>query len=70
VVTAPRAAQLARLIETRGLSRDEAILRIDAQPSQESKIAQADIVIDNDGDLDTLRRSVERAWRAAVNSQA
>ncbi len=65
VVTAPRAAQLSRLMETRGLSHDEAVLRIDAQPSQEVKIAQADVVIDNDGDLDVLRRAVERAWRAA-----
>ena len=63
-VTAPRAAQLSRLMETRGLSHDEAVLRIDAQPSQEVKIAQADVVIDNDGDLDVLRRAVERAWRA------
>ena len=33
VVIAPRAAQLSRLMESRGLSRDEAVLRIDAQPS-------------------------------------
>lgn len=69
VVTAPRAAQLSRLIESRGLSREDALLRIDAQPSQAMKVAQADVVIDNDGDLDALRQSVERAWRAAVNSQ-
>jgi len=64
VVAAPRAAQLSRLMESRGLSRDEAVLRIDAQPSQEVKVAQADVVIDNDGDLTALRRAVERAWRA------
>ena len=69
VVTAPRAAQLSRLMESRGLSREDALLRIDAQPSQAMKVAQADVVIDNDGDLDALRQSVERAWRAAVNSQ-
>ncbi|MEZ4770022.1 MAG: dephospho-CoA kinase [Caldilineales bacterium] len=63
VVAASRAAQLSRLTENRGLSRDEATLRIDAQPSQESKIAQADVVIYNDGDLNALRRAVERAWR-------
>ncbi|MCB0199495.1 MAG: dephospho-CoA kinase [Caldilineae bacterium] len=67
VVIAPRAAQLSRLMESRGLSRDEAVLRIDAQPSQESKSAQADVVIDNDGDLDALRRTVEQTWRAAID---
>lgn len=69
VVTAPRDAQLKRLMESRGLSHDDAVLRIDAQPSQAMKVAQADVVIDNDGDLGALRQSVERAWRAAVNSQ-
>ena len=69
VVTASRAAQLSRLMERRNLSHDDAVLRIDAQPSQAMKVAQADVVIDNDGDLDALRQSVERAWRAAVNSQ-
>ena len=69
VVIAPRAAQLSRLMESRGLSRDEAVLRIDAQPSQESKTAQADVVIDNDGDLDALRRTVEQTWRAAIDKQ-
>ena len=69
VVIAPRAAQLSRLMESRGLSRDEAVLRIDAQPSQESKTAKADVVIDNDGDLDALRRTVEQTWRAAIDKQ-
>lgn len=64
VVTAARAAQISRLMETRHLSRTEAELRIDAQPSQEVKVAQADVVIENDGDLAALRQSVERAWRA------
>lgn len=72
VVTATRAAQLSRLMQSRDLSHDEAVLRIDAQPSQDVKIAQADVVIENDGDLDALCQSVERSWRAtsaAVNSQ-
>lgn len=69
VVAAPRARQLSRLMESRGLSHEDAVLRIDAQPSQAEKVAQADVVIDNDGDLVALRQSVERAWHAAVNSQ-
>ena len=62
VVTTPRAEQIQRLIATRGLSAQEAILRIDAQPPQEEKTARADVVIDNSGNLEDVRRQVEQAW--------
>jgi dephospho-CoA kinase len=62
VITAPRELQIQRLMQTRGLSEAEAALRIDAQPSQAEKIAQADVVIDNGGSLDEVRAQVERAW--------
>ena len=62
VVTAPRQLQIARLMATRGLSEEEAALRVDAQPPQEEKAALADVIIVNDGDLEALRRKVEAAW--------
>jgi dephospho-CoA kinase len=62
VVTAPRQLQIARLVATRGLTEEEATLRVDAQPPQEEKAALADLTIVNDGDLDQLREKVERAW--------
>jgi dephospho-CoA kinase len=62
VVTAPRSIQIARLVETRGLTEEEAALRVDAQPPQEEKAAQADVVIVNDGDLDALREKVRAGW--------
>ena len=68
VVTAPRAEQIQRLMATRGLSEQEAILRIDAQPSQEEKAARADVVIDNSGSLEDVRRQVEQAWRSLFRS--
>jgi dephospho-CoA kinase len=64
VVTAPRPVQIARLMATRGLSEEEATLRVDAQPPQEAKAALADVVIVNDGDLDRLREKVNAAWSA------
>lgn len=63
VVIAPRSLQIARLVAARGLTEEEAALRVDAQPPQEEKAALADVVIANDGDLDQLRRRVEEAWR-------
>jgi dephospho-CoA kinase len=62
VVTAPRPLQIARLVAMRGLTDEEAALRVDAQPPQEEKAALADRVIVNDGDLDQLRTKVEAAW--------
>lgn len=62
VVTCSREQQLERLMRTRKLSQDEALLRIEAQPPQKEKIARADVVIDNSGSLEETRKQVEREW--------
>ena len=62
VVTAPRSLQIERLVSRRGLAEEAAILRVDSQPPQEEKVAVADVVIANDGDLDALRERVQEAW--------
>lgn len=69
VVTAPREQQIQRLMATRNLSRAEAELRIDAQPPQELKVAQADVVIDNGGSKEETRAQVLRAWEALAGAQ-
>jgi len=62
VVTCTQDQQLRRLMEMRGMSEAEARMRISAQPTQESRIAQADVVIDNSGALDVTRAQVDAAW--------
>jgi len=62
VVTAPRRVQIERLVRERGMTHDEAALRVDAQPPQEEKAALADRVLVNDGTLAQLRARVEAAW--------
>lgn len=62
VVTSPREVQVQRLMEERGLTQQEAKLRIDAQPSQEEKILRADVVIDNGGTIAATRDQVSRLW--------
>ncbi|HLF25546.1 MAG TPA: dephospho-CoA kinase [Anaerolineae bacterium] len=64
VVIAPRAVQIARLRQQRGLSQAEAIQRIAAQPPQSEKLKYATLVIDNSGSLETTRAQVERAYAA------
>lgn len=62
VVTCPPEQQLARLIQTRGLSEGEARTRINAQSPQSEKAAQADVVIDNSGTLADTAAQVDAAF--------
>ncbi len=63
VVTCPPEIQLARLMHRNNFSLEEAHLRMQAQPPQAEKIARANVVIDNGGDLSETVRQVEQAWR-------
>ncbi len=64
VVTCPREQQIARLMQTRGYSPEEAEMRIGSQSPQEEKAQRADVVIDNAGTLEDLHRQVLEAWEA------
>ncbi|MDI7276377.1 MAG: dephospho-CoA kinase [Anaerolineae bacterium] len=63
LVVAPREVQIERLRRTRGLTPEEAAVRIDAQPPVEPKLAVAHVVIRNDGSLADLERQVREAWK-------
>ena len=54
-------ARLQRLVE-RGLDIDDAGRRIAAQATREERLAVADVVIDNTGDLPALEIQVDRLW--------
>lgn len=58
VTTCPPETQLARLMQQRGLSRADALRRIQAQPSQADKIARADVVIHTGGTLKETQAQV------------
>jgi dephospho-CoA kinase len=62
VVTSRPEVQLERLTRTRGLSEADARLRIEAQAPQSEKAALADVLIENNGTLDSLREQVKRQW--------
>lgn len=61
VVDAPDDVRIRRLVQ-RGLDEDDARARIAAQASRDERLAVADVVIENAGDLDDLRRQVTAAW--------
>ncbi len=63
VAHTPQKVQIARLMQKRGQSESAARQRINAQPSQEMKVAIADVVIQNDGSFDETWQQVLDAWR-------
>lgn len=68
LVDAPVATRRHRLIEYRHLTPDEADRLLAAQLPAEPKRARADIVIDNDGDFDTLQARARAAWERLLDS--
>jgi dephospho-CoA kinase len=62
VVDAPDEVRLRRLTVGRGMTTDEAKGRIAAQATREQRLAAADHVVTNSGDLDALDRAVEDLW--------
>jgi dephospho-CoA kinase len=64
VVTAPRESVHARLAASRDLGRDEIEARMAAQLSDDERRARADLIIENTGDLETLRKRVAAAWHS------
>lgn len=62
VVDAPPQVQLDRLTRLRGMPADQARARMAAQASREERLAIADFVVDNSGDLDELDRQVTKLW--------
>src|ERR1700727_352710 len=69
VVDAPVETALARLVELRGMTREDAEARMAAQVSREERLSGADLVVDNSLDLDHLRKEVERVWSALMARQ-
>lgn len=61
VVTCPRSEQMRRLMSERGLTAEQAEVRISAQGSQEEKVRHANVVIDNSGTVEDVERQVAAA---------
>ena len=62
VITASEETQIARLMASRGMSRQEAQQRMANQSPQTEKVKRAHRVIDNDGDTEKLYEQLDRIW--------
>jgi dephospho-CoA kinase len=62
VVDVPVELQVERLVRYRGFGEDDARARIARQATRDERLAGADFVIDNSGDLAALDPQVELCW--------
>ena len=70
VVAAPPDAVRARLAAARAMTRAEIDERVAAQLDDAERRRHADVILENDGDLASLRKVVEAAWRTVVEGGA
>jgi len=63
VTVASEPAVLQRIKDRSGLSEAEILARIRSQASAGERAKYADVIINNDGNLDELRGEVERLWQ-------
>jgi dephospho-CoA kinase len=67
VVDCPTEIALGRLLSQRGMDRTDAEARIRAQISREERKKDADYVLDNSGDRNSLESEVARLWKWLAN---
>lgn len=60
VIDASPETQINRLIQRDGITRDDALKILNAQVSQKDRLAKADDVITNDGDIAALKAKVDK----------
>lgn len=63
VVDCPVEIAVARLIEHRGFTEEDANARVAAQATRDDRRALADFIVDNSGDEGALDAEVERCWQ-------
>ena len=67
VVDAPDEVRLERLV-ARGVDREDGQRRMAAQVTRDARLAAADHVVDNSGDLASLERAVDALWTTLTST--
>ncbi|MFC9087557.1 dephospho-CoA kinase [Nocardiopsis dassonvillei] len=63
VVDAPDAVRVERVAANRGMPREQVEARIRAQTDRDTRLAAADLVVDNSGTREELTERVAQLWR-------
>jgi len=64
VTTAPEATVVRRLRDSKGLTEAQALARIRSQLPPQERAKHADVIIDNDCELEEVEARVKELWRA------
>jgi dephospho-CoA kinase len=64
VVNSSTETRLGRLVELRGLSREEAGHRLNSQSTDAERLAIADVVVDSNGRLEETLRQADALWES------
>ncbi|MEZ5343508.1 MAG: dephospho-CoA kinase [Acidimicrobiales bacterium] len=67
VVDCPPDVAVSRLVTYRNFDVDDARRRIEAQVSRDERLALADFVVENGGDLASLKGEIDRCWAWLVS---
>jgi len=62
VVNASTKTRLKRMVELRGMTRDEAMHRLNSQATNTERLAIADVVIDSNGTLEQTLEQADALW--------
>lgn len=62
VVDAPDDVRIARMLERRGMTAEEARARMASQATRDERLAAADVILDNSRSLEDLAEQVDRLW--------
>jgi len=62
VVNASTETRLNRMVELRGMTRDEAMHRLNSQATNTERLAVADVVIDSNGTLEQTLEQADALW--------
>jgi len=69
VTITPEAAVVNRLVRQKGFTEEQARARIKSQTPIAQRAKNADVVIENDSDMNTLRKKVEALWRKLQSTE-
>ena len=69
VVDSPLEVVMERLWERRGMDQAEVRRRIDSQMDIGERLGRADVVVENRGDLASLKEAVSSLWEARVKGR-
>ena len=73
VVRAATETRIARMVDLRGMTREEALHRLNSQATDSERVAIADVVIDADGTVEETLAQADQLWenlRARVGGAA